>query len=354
MEDSRETTDPVQAKSAGPVITQPEQLPGHLCPDPQSLKPVIRSMPMRITPYFASLMKNPLDGLARQAIPDPRELDDTCGDMDPLTEEMQSPVPLIVHRYPHRVIFLVSDRCAVYCRFCMRKRHVRKPAERSRQAVQDGLEYIRRHKEINEVILSGGDPLMLSDEALSKILHSLRRMDHVRILRIHTRIPSTWPQRVTPDLARRLASFQPLFLNIHFNHPDEITAEAARACRLLSDAGIPLGSQTVLLKGINDQPDVLRNLLEELLCVRVKPYYLHQIDRVPGTAHFQVPLDRSLELISTLRGNLSGMAIPHFMIDLPGGGGKIELPDEAILQKHDDHWLIRNFQGRIFHYPLRG
>ena len=352
MQDVHETSAPVGVTDAGPVITRPEQLPGHLCPDPEILRPVVRTLPMRITPYFASLIKAPLDALARQVIPDPLELADACADPDPLTEETQSPVPLIIHRYPRRVLFLVSNLCAVYCRFCMRKRHVGKSTGIPRQAVQEGLAYIQGHREINEVVLSGGDPLMLSGNELTDILQALRRMKHVRILRIHTRIPSAWPQRITSDLARRLASFQPLFINLHFNHPDEITAEAALACRRLADAGISLGSQTVLLKGINDRPEALQNLLEGLLCIRVKPYYLHQIDRVPGTAHFQVPLDRGLKLIAALRGRLSGMAIPHFMIDLPGGGGKIELLDDAIVQKNADHWLIRNFQGRIFNYPL--
>lgn len=332
-------------------LTAPDQLPGHLCRDPEALKPVVQTFPMRITPYVMSLISGPGDALARQVIPDPRELEDACADPDPLTEEVQSPAPLVVHRYPGRVILLVSNRCAVYCRFCMRKRRVGGPGPASPEALAAGLNYIALHPEIHEVVLSGGDPLMLSDDELTRIMTSLRRIRHVKIVRIHTRAASVWPQRITPLLARRLSAFHPLFVNVHFNHPDEITPDAQRACALLAGAGIPLGSQTVLLKGINDDPEVLYQLLNALLCIRVKPYYLHQIDRVPGTAHFQVPIDTGLALMSELRGRISGMGMPHFMIDLPGGGGKIELLPESILQKSENYWDIRNFQGRTYRYP---
>ncbi len=333
------------------TLTAPGQLPEHLCNDPLSIMPVVEAFPMRIPPHLLALIQGPQDALARQFIPDPRELQDPCSDADPLAEEAQSPVPLIVHRYPRRVIFLVSSQCAAYCRFCMRKRRVATHTQGMSRAIQDSLDYIHRHAEINEVILSGGDPLMLPDDRLVEILTALRQQPHVRILRIHTRIPFVWPQRITPDLAHRLSSVHPFFINIHCNHPAEITPEAARACALLADAGIALGSQTVLLKGVNDRAEVLRNLMETLLCIRVRPYYLHQIDRVPGTVHFRVPVEKGLELMASLRGRLSGMAMPHFMIDLPGGGGKIELVPEAIVEKNTGHWIIRNFQGRRFHYP---
>jgi lysine 2,3-aminomutase len=334
-----------------PLIATPRQLPRSLCPEPQLLEPAARAFPMRITSHFLSLVKAPRDGLARQVFPDPRELDDPCAEADPLAEESQSPAPLIVHRYPRRVIFLVSSECAVHCRFCMRKRRVATSAAVHPRDVEAGMDYIRRRGEINEVILSGGDPMMLADDDLVDILSSLRRIPHVRVLRIHSRVASAWPQRITPALARRLAAFHPLFINFHFNHPEEITPEAARACTLLADAGIPLGSQTVLLAGINDRPNVLFDLMEALLDIRIKPYYLHQIDRVPGTAHFQVPIQRSLELMAGLRGRLSGMAVPHLMIDLPGGGGKMELLPESVIEQAPDYWLIRNFQGSIFRYP---
>lgn len=336
------------------AIATLQHLPHHLCPDPESLEPAARAFPMRITSHFLSLIKGPRDGLARQVVPDPRELDDPCTHEDPLAEEEQSPAPLIVHRYPRRVIFLVSNACAVHCRFCMRKRRVAKPIRVQPRDIAAGLEYIRRRDEINEVILSGGDPLMLPDDDLLNILEALKRIPHLRVLRIHSRIASVWPQRITPSLARRLAAFHPLFINFHFNHPEEVTTAAGQACALLADAGIPLGSQTVLLRRVNDSLEVLHNLMEALLCIRVKPYYLHQIDRVPGTAHFQVPIHSSLELIAGLRGRLSGMAMPHLMIDLPGGGGKMELLPESIIEQAPDYWLIRNFQGRVFRYPTTG
>ena len=333
------------------VIATPQQLPRHLFPNPQFLEPAARAFPMRITSHFLSLIRSHRDGLARQVVPDPRELDDPRPQTDPLAEEAQSPVPLIVHRYPNRVIFLVSNSCAVHCRFCMRKRRVASSALVQPWDIEAGLDYIRHRDKINEVILSGGDPMMLSDDDLVNILSALRRIPHVRVLRIHSRVASAWPQRITPALASRLAVFHPLYINFHFNHPDEITPGTDQACELLADAGIPLGSQTVLLREINDSPEVLHGLMEALLCIRVKPYYLHQIDRVTGTAHFQVSIQRSLELMAGLRGRLSGMAMPHLMIDLPGGGGKMELLPESVIHRAPDYWLVRNFRGRTFRYP---
>ncbi|MBR9979501.1 MAG: KamA family radical SAM protein [Desulfatitalea sp.] len=307
--------------------------------------------PMRINPYFYSLIKSPDDPLGRQVIPSPEELQDLTGCADPLAEERQSPAPQVIHRYPGRVVLLVSEQCAVHCRFCMRKRRVAGEARITRTLLDRALTYIRRQSDIHEVILSGGDPLMLNDEALGGILTDLRAMGHVRRLRIHTRIPSVLPQRVTPALAALLATFHPLYVNIHFNHSAEITPAAAEACRLLADAGIPLGSQTVLLKGVNDDPDVLTALMEDLLGVRVKPYYLHLLDRVPGTRHFQVPIERGLALLAALRGPLSGMGMPHLMVDLPGGGGKVALTPDAIVEKGPDRWRIRNWQSRVYRYP---
>jgi len=341
-------------KAAGPSpITAPEQLPGHLCRDPEALRPVVQAFPMKINPYFLALINGPQDPLARQVLPDPRELQDHCTNADPLAEEEQSPAALVIHRYPRRVLFLVSNQCAVYCRFCMRKRRVGTQSQAAPREVKEGLDYIGRHSEINEVVLSGGDPLMLADDDLTMVLKALKRIPHVKIIRIHTRVACTWPQRITPRLAHCLSSFHPLFINIQFNHPDEVTPEAARACSLLAGAGIPLGAQSVLLNGVNDRLEVLQGLMEALLCIRVKPYYLHQIDRLPGTAHFQVPIERGLELMAGLRGRLSGMAMPHFMIDLPGGGGKMELLPDSIVQKGSDHWLVRNFQGQTFRYSIR-
>ena len=334
------------------LITSPAQLPARLGPQPEKIGPAVAAFAMRISDHFAALLQRYGDPLARQVIPDPAELDDPRSDSDPLAEEAHSPAPLIIHRYPGRVVFLVSNRCAIHCRFCMRKRKVG-PGERiDPQSMASGLDYIRRTPQISEVILSGGDPLMLPDGELIDILVALKSIAHIRILRLHTRIPGAWPQRVTPALARALAQFHPLLINIHFNHPDEITPEASRACARLADAGLPLGSQTVLLKGINDEARILQALLERLLAIRVRPYYLHQVDRVAGSAHFLVPIDKGLRLMAASRGRLSGTAMPHFMIDLPAGGGKMELLPQAIIDKSSDHWMIRNFEGRAVRYPL--
>ncbi|MFZ1986209.1 MAG: KamA family radical SAM protein [Desulfatitalea sp.] len=332
-------------------ILRPHDLPAGLVADAAALTAVIAPFPMKINPYLLALIRKAGDPLGRQVLPHPDELKDVeCGE-DPLAEERQSPAPQILHRYLHRVVFLVSNQCAVHCRFCMRKRRVAGGRQVTQRLIDAGMDYIRGRSDINEVILSGGDPLMLADGCLLAILSNLRRIGHVKLLRIHSRIPSVWPQRVTPNLARRLAELHPLYINIHFNHPAEITPAAAAACGLLADAGIPLGSQTVLLRGVNDDAEVLRELFEALLRIRVRPYYLHQLDRVPGTAHFQVPLDRGLRLLAELRGRLSGMAMPHFMIDLPGGGGKVALTPDAIVEKHPTHWRVRNWQGLVYDYP---
>jgi lysine 2,3-aminomutase len=280
---------------------------------------------MRINPHYLSLIQAADDPIAKQVLPDARELDDHRSDPDPLNEESQAPVTQIIHRYPHRVIFLVSDQCPAYCRFCMRKRRLARQTRLSPDAIRRGIEYIRQTPQINEVILSGGDPFMLSDSQLLHILKTVRHIAHVRILRIHTRIPNSWPGRITPGLAAALSGFHPLYINIHFNHPDEISPPARQACTMLADAGIPLGSQTVMLQGVNDRVDILHRLFQTLLEIRVRPYYVHQLDRVPGTAHFRVPIDKALNLMQDLRQSLSGQAMPHFMVDLPGGGGKVEL-----------------------------
>jgi lysine 2,3-aminomutase len=320
---------------------------------PGQLEQVTAVFPMRINTYFHSLIRSADDPLGRQVIPAPEELDDGAAPLDPLGEEQQSPASHVIHRYPQRVVFLVSNQCAVYCRFCTRKRRMTGAAQVSPEAIAEGLAYIAGQSEINEVILSGGDPLMLPDNRLLDILAALHRIPHVKLLRIHTRMPCVLPQRITNRLAHSLARYQPLYINIHFNHAAEITKPVEKACARLADCGIALGSQTVLLKGVNDDPAVLACLMLKLLEIRVRPYYLHQLDRVRGTAHFQVPLERALELVATMRGCLSGMAVPHLMIDLPDGGGKIALVPEMITAKTDDHWWFRNWQGRRFAYACR-
>lgn len=339
-----------KALLAGSTV-RPGDLPAKLADAATVLQAVADRFPMKINPYLLSLIRSAGDPIGRQVIPSIDELKDNARTEDPLSEEQQAPVPQVIHRYPHRVVFLVSNQCAVHCRFCMRKRRVAGDRQVPQVLVQQGLDYIRSQSRINEVILSGGDPLMLDDGILSSTLKALRDIGHIRLLRIHTRIPSLLPQRVTPELARLLSEVHPLYVNIHFNHPTEITSESVAACRLLADAGICLGSQTVLLKGINDNARVLHELFEELLRIRVRPYYLHQLDRVPGTAHFRVPLHKSLQLMEALRGSLSGMAIPHFMIDLPGGGGKVALTTDRIVRKGPAEWQVRNWQGKTYRYP---
>jgi lysine 2,3-aminomutase len=339
-------------QETGTLTTLPSQLPKALCSNPDLLAKASELFPIRINSHLLSLMDAPHDPLARQFIPSARELCDQSGCSDPLNETAQSPTPLVVHRYPSRVIFMVSTHCAAHCRFCLRKRHPSTGAQVRAATLEAGFTYIQNNRKINEVILSGGDPFMLDDASILDILAALRALPHLRVLRIHTRIPIVWPQRITPSLIKRLGALHPLYVNVHINHPCEITPEAVRTFDLMADAGIPLGSQTVLLNKINDRVSVLGTLFESLLENRVRPYYLHQVDHVPGTAHFQVSVEKGLSLVRRLQGHLSGMAIPRYMIDLPGGGGKIELLPDDIIQKKAHHWEVVNFNGRRFSYNL--
>jgi lysine 2,3-aminomutase len=331
-------------------VTSTVQLAQRFDVDPDRLDSVIRRFPMRINPYYLSLIRHPGDPIWRQAVPDPAEIADTIGTADPLGEEKRSPVSGLIHRYPDRVVLLASDQCAMYCRFCMRRRRVGSRVHGD--DVGAAIDYIRGTASVREVILSGGDPLMLDDQPLARLLEALRTINHVRLIRIHSRMPCTLPHRITGDLTKLLHAFQPLFVNIHFNHPDEITEASSAACARLADAGIPLGSQTVLLKGINDDPVVMHRLLEALLVIRVRPYYLHQMDRVQGSGHFRVPLATGLKIMDRLRGRLSGMGVPSFMVDLPGGGGKVPLTPDYVVKKEKDRWMLRNFEGRMFFYAL--
>ncbi len=333
-------------------IVRPRGLPGRLVGQPEELSEVASRFPMKLNSYFLKLIHSADDPIGRQVIPRQEELLDLDRDSDPLAEDLQSPVSQVIHRYPGRVVFLVSNQCAVHCRFCMRKRRVAEPSQVSRELIEEGIDYIGHHPQINEVILSGGDPLMRSDVELVRIMASLRRISHVGLLRIHTRMPVVLPSRITPTLVDQLSLFHPLYLNIHVNHSAEITPDVAAACGLMADAGIVLGSQSVLLKGINDNAKHLQELFEALLAIRVRPYYLHQLDRVPGTAHFQVPLAHSIDLVQALRGRLSGIAMPHLMVDLPGGGGKVALTGSSVVEKHRRVWRMRNWQGEMFDYPV--
>lgn len=307
--------------------------------------PVSGKYPVRLTDYYASLIKSPDDAVWKQCMPDMRELEDSSQCPDPLDETALSPVPGLIHRYPDRVVLLVSNRCAVYCRFCMRKRLVGSgDAPLGKAGLQAALAYIALHSEIHDVILSGGDPLMLDDESIETILAGLRAIAHVSIIRVGTRVPVTLPARITPELCTLLKRFHPLYINTHFNHPAEITSDSARACGLLADAGIPLGNQTVLLRGVNDSVETMRTLMTGLLTIRVRPYYLHQMDLVQGTAHFRTSVRTGLDIVKGLRGHVSGLAVPHYVIDLPGGKGKVAiLPDDVEIEGSTLH--LRTYTG---------
>jgi lysine 2,3-aminomutase len=287
-------------------------------------------------------------------MPDIRELNDKSEQSDPLAESHLSPVPGLIHRYPDRVVLLVSNRCAVYCRFCMRKRHVGCGDGNvlDDTSFERALEYIAARDSIRDVILSGGDPLMLDDASLYSILSRLRAIQHVRIIRIGTRVPVTLPDRITAELCSMLSRFHPLYINTHFNHPSEITEQSSQACNRLSNAGIPLGNQTVLLRGVNDTPAIMRELMTGLLELRVRPYYIHQMDLVKGTSHFRTPVATGLDIIRTLRGHISGLAVPHFVIDLPGGKGKVALlPDQV--EREGDLLYLTTYQGeRVAYHDL--
>ncbi len=336
-------------------ITAPEEL-AEIYPNAAGVlsaqQEVVRHYPMFINPYYLGLIKQPGDPLWKQAVPDRQELTDTQGLIDPLAEEIFSPVPNITHRYPDRVLFLVSNRCALYCRFCTRKRKIGRSFTVNDATLKEGLAYIRDRKNIRDVLVSGGDPLLLENDMLADILAGVRAIPHVDIIRIGTRLPCVLPQRITPRLARILKQFHPVYINTHFNHPDEITAEAARACAVLADAGIPLGCQTVLLRGVNDSAAVMQKLMQKLLAIRTRPYYLHHMDLTCGTRHFRTSIQTGLEIINSLRGYTSGMGIPHYVIDLPGGGGKVPLLSQYIIGIEEDEVLLKNYQGNITRYPV--
>src|SRR5436190_149201 len=310
---------------------------------------------LAITPYFFNLI-DPADEncpIRRQVIPRVEETHATPWEMsDPCGEDSHSPVPGLVHRYPDRVLFLVTDRCAAYCRYCTRSRLVSNATgydfhpEFDRQ-----IQYIRQHPEVRDVLLSGGDPLLFSDEKLEDLLNRLRGIKHVEFLRLGTRIPVFLPQRITPELCAMLKQFHPLFISIHSNHPRELTTEVRDALGRLADAGIPLGNQSVLLRNVNDNPEVMKAQVQKLLMCRVKPYYLYQCDLIAGSAHLRASVRKGLEIMESLRGHTTGYAVPQYVIDAPGGGGKVPVSPEYVLSRNADRVVIRNFEGKIFEYP---
>jgi len=309
---------------------------------------------LAITPYFFNLI-DPTDEncpIRRQVVPRVEETHTASWEMsDPCGEDSHSPVPGLVHRYPDRVLFLVTDRCAAYCRYCTRSRLVSNASgydfhpEFDRQ-----IQYIRDHPEVRDVLLSGGDPLLFSDEKLEHLLSQLRAIRHVEFLRIGTRIPIFLPQRVTPELCGMLKQFHPLFISIHSNHPRELTTEVRGALGRLADAGIPLGNQSVLLRGVNDDVTMMKALVQKLLMCRVKPYYIYQCDPISGSAHLRTTIRKGVEIMEGLRGHTTGYAVPQYVIDAPGGGGKVPINPDYVLSRNADRVVIRNFEGKVFEY----
>jgi lysine 2,3-aminomutase len=265
--------------------------------------------------------------------------------MDSLGEDADSPVPNITHRYPDRALFLVSPVCATYCRFCTRRRKVGDPDKIPMSQFESAFRYLEEHTEVRDVIMSGGDPLLLSDRRLDEIISRLRKIKHLEVIRIGSRVPCHLPERITPELCATLKKHHPLYINTHFNHPDELTPAAVKGLGMLADAGIPLGCQTVLLKGVNDDVDVMKELMQKLLAARVRPYYIYMCDNVAGVEHFKTTVEKGLEIIEGLRGWTSGLAVPHFVIDAPGGGGKIPLIPEYIESITEEEVVMRNFRG---------
>ncbi|MCU0960240.1 MAG: KamA family radical SAM protein [Pirellulaceae bacterium] len=312
-------------------------------------------LPVGVTPYYMSLISpdNPQQPLRKTVVPTTAEFTRMPGEADdPLGEDGHSPVPGLVHRYPDRVLLLPLDFCSTYCRYCTRSRVVGHGEIVPNEARLDAIfDYLERATTVRDVLISGGDPLALSDERLDAILSRLRSIPHIEFVRIGTKMPAVLPQRITPQLCEVLRRYHPLWMSLHFVHPDECTPESAEACGRLADAGIPLGSQTVLLRGVNDNVDTMKQLVHRLLMMRVRPYYLYQCDPISGSSHFRTPVSKGLEIIAGLRGFTTGYAVPTYVIDAPGGGGKIPLQPDNVVGRDGDDLLLRNFEGRTFRYP---
>ena len=314
----------------------------------------LMTLRMAITPYYLSLMNpgNPNDPIRKQSVPTLSELKKGEDDIeDPLHEDSDSPVPGLTHRYPDRVLLLVTDQCSMYCRYCTRRRFAgHNDCPLAFSAVEKAIDYIRKTPEIRDVLISGGDPLLLSDKRLEKIISMIREIPHVEVIRIGTRTPVVMPQRITLNLVKMLSKYHPLWVNVHISHPDEITEESKKACAMLADAGIPLGNQSVLLAGINDKISIMKKLVHELVKMRIRPYYLYQCDLSTGIGHFRTPVAVGIEIIEGLRGHTSGFCVPTFVIDAPGGGGKIPVMPNYIISRGYERIILRNFEGMITTY----
>ena len=320
----------------------------------EGVKACLGTLRMAITPYYLSLIDpdDPYDPIRRQAIPTAKELHQSCADLlDPLHEDSDSPVPGLTHRYPDRVLLLTTDQCSMYCRHCTRRRFAGQhdtnvPVEQ----IDKCIEYVRNTPTVRDVLLSGGDVLMLSDEMLEYIISRLREIPHVEIVRLGSRTPVVCPQRITPELCNMLKKYHPVWLNTHFNHPKEVTKEAAEACARLADAGVPLGNQSVLLAGVNDCVHTMKKLVQMLVQIRVRPYYIYQCDLSMGLEHFRTPVSKGIEIIEALRGHTSGYCVPTFVVDAPGGGGKTPVMPQYVISQTPHKVILRNYEGVITTY----
>ncbi|MEW9082668.1 lysine 2,3-aminomutase [Caldanaerobacter subterraneus] len=320
----------------------------------EAISKALQKLRMAITPYYLSLIdpNDPNDPIRKRAVPTIHELYQAPEDLvDPLYEDVDSPVPGLTHRYPDRVLMLVTDQCSMYCRHCTRRRFAGETdAPMPMDKIEKQIEYIRNTPQIRDVLISGGDPLTLSDSRLEEIIKRLREIPHVEIIRIGSSVPVVLPMRITPELVNMLKKYHPIWLNTHFNHPHEITEDSKRACEMLADAGIPLGNQTVLLRGVNDCVHVMKKLVHELCKIRVRPYYIYQCDLSFGLSHFRTPVSKGIEIIEGLRGHTSGYCVPTFVVDAPGGGGKIPVGPNYVISQSHDKIVLRNYEGVIVTY----
>ncbi len=321
----------------------------------EGVKISTKTIPLNITPYYASLMNpdDPRCPIRMQSVPISQEIQKSKYDLeDPLAEDEDSPVPGLTHRYPDRVLFLVTNQCSMYCRYCTRRRFSGQIGMGVPKKQLDGaINYIAEHPEVRDVLISGGDGLLINDQILEYVLKNLRAIDHVEIIRIGTRAPVVFPQRITENLCNILKKYHPVWLNTHFNTSLEITEESKKACEMLADAGVPVGNQAVILAGINDSVEIMKKLMHDLVKIRVRPYYIYQCDLSEGIGHFRAPVSKGLEIIEGLRGHTSGYAVPAFVVDAPGGGGKITLQPNYLISQSTDKVILRNFEGVITSYP---
>ena len=337
-------------------ITTVEQLRDyvHVSDEEQAgIEAASRCFTWAITPYYASLMdaSDPDCALRKQAVPSPEELHDDIGVPDPLEEGKHSPVDLVIRVYPDRIAFCVGNRCPVYCRHCLRKERMvgKDDVNFTEEQIQEGIDYVGRTPEIRDVLLTGGDPLLMSDDRIESIVARIHEIPHVEVIRIGSRTPCTLPMRITEELCGRLAKYHPLYLNTQFNHPNEISPEAEQACARLAGAGIPLGNQTVLMKGINDNVPVMKELCQELMRIRVRPYYIYQCQILSGTRHLRTPIECGREIMRNLQGHTSGLAVPRFVVDTPYG--KIPVSPRYCLGREDDEVALRSWSGKVWHEP---